>query len=365
MRLLLLLLTTCFAISTAVAAPIAAAELTLRFLDVGQGDGFLITTPEGKTVLVDAGPPDHADAVVNRLKQLTSRPLDLVVLTHAHTDHMGGMAKVLMALGARTFLDAGFNHPSAPYEHLLKTLHGLKIPVKTATLGRTIDLGSGATLVLLAPAKPFFIGTRSDANANCIVARLSYGKTAFYLSGDSEFQTEQQILRSGATIRSDLYKVAHHGSRHASTEALLARMQPSVAVISVGAGNGYGHPSAKAIQRLQAVGAKVYRTDLQGEITVRSDGVRLVVTTAHEAVAAPILAPSHATPQQPRPPFAPTARDSSAVPAQGYLASRRSAVFHRPDCAGAADIKISNRQHFHGREAALAAGKQPAKDCLP
>lgn len=345
----------------ALASPAHAKDLTLHFVDVGQGDGYLIETPAGKTVLVDAGPPDHVDRFLKRLKQLTARPLDLALLTHAHADHMAGMEKALVALGARVFLDAGFDHPSPIYTRLLEAIGRLKIPLKRAKTGMKIDLGDGVLLTILAPSLPFLEGTRSDANSNCIVARLVYGKTAFYLAGDAEKQTEQRVLASGLPLQSDLYKVAHHGSAHSSTPELLARMKPSVAIISVGADNEYGHPTREALQRLQAAGARVYRTDLDGEITVRSDGARITVTTGRPRA---LAGASSAEPTAAARPVARTTADKG-VPAGGYLASRRSEVFHRAGCAGANDIKPANLNHYATRDAATADGRSPAKDCHP
>lgn len=340
------------AATVALSSPALARDLTVHFLDVGQGDAFLIVSPTGKTVLVDAGPPDYADRFVMRLKQLTSRPLDLVILTHAHADHMGGMEKAVLALGARVCLDAGFDHPSPWYEQLLQTLGRLKVPLRVASPGRQIDLGGGATLTLLAPPQPFLTGTRSDTNSNSIVARLVYGKTAFYLASDSETATERSVLATTSDLQSDVYKVAHHGSAQASTPELLARIKPSIAIISVGAGNDYGHPTQETLDRLRDAGVKVYRTDLNGEITVRSNGVRLDVTA------------SRAGPQVRAAAAAPVTAAASPA-ASGYLASRRSAVFHRPGCPGAADIKLSNLVRYATRDGAVAAGRKPAKDCNP
>lgn len=261
-------------------APARAGELTVRFLDVGQGDAMLVISPIGKAVLVDAGPPESSERLARRVAELVHGPLDLAILTHPHADHLGGMKECIEAVGARLFLDPGFDHGSPLYESLLRALEAKQIPVKIAKAGRTVDLGGGASLRLLGPVDPPLAKTRSDVNANCAAARLTYGKTAFYLACDSELETERRILASGEELRSDVYKVAHHGGRHSSSAALLTRVQPTVAVISVGEGNSYGHPSAQAIERLSAYGAKVYRTDRDGEITAVSDGEAIRVSAS-------------------------------------------------------------------------------------
>lgn len=269
------------------AATARAGELTVRFLDVGQGDAILITSPTGKTVLVDAGPPESSKRLARRLAELVRGPLDLAMLTHPHADHLGGMKEAVHAVGAHLFLDPGYDHGSPLYESLLRALEAGKVSVRIAKAGRTVDLGGGASLRLLGPADPPLSGTRSDANANCVAARVTYGKTAVYLACDSELETERRLLASGEALRSDLYKVAHHGARASSSAALLARIQPTVAVISVGAGNHYDHPAAKAVARLAASGARVYRTDRDGEITAVSDGEAFRVSASGPSAEAP------------------------------------------------------------------------------
>jgi hypothetical protein len=142
--------------------------------------------------------------------------------------------------------------------------------VKNASSGRRIELEPGVTLTLLAPAEPFFAGTRSDANANSIVARLVYGETSFLFTGDSEEETEKRLLATGAELRSTVLKVAHHGSKTSSHPPLLAAARPSFAVISCGVGNRYGHPHAEALARLR--GVRLLRTDRDGTVVLRTDG---------------------------------------------------------------------------------------------
>ena len=283
---------------TLVALPAGAAPrhpLEVHFFDVGQGDSALIVSPTGKTVLIDGGPPEAAAALTQRMTQLVHRPLDLVVLTHPHLDHAGGLLSVLQKLGARRYMDPGFAHPSAVYESLL---HFVKENVPETASPEVdpehpekplrIGIGGGATLSVLWPRRPeeaFFRNTRSDANANSIVLRLSYGKTAFFFAGDAEQETEERLLKWPLRdLRADVLKVAHHGSRYSSSEAFLAAVHPSIAVVSVGVGNEYGHPTREALQRLEDVGAQLFRTDVNGEIRVTSNGkqVEAQVVTPHE-----------------------------------------------------------------------------------
>jgi beta-lactamase superfamily II metal-dependent hydrolase len=370
----------------------SAADLTVYFFDVGQGDGMLIVSPAGKTVLIDAGPSDAGEAVARRLKQILTAPIDLMLMTHPHADHLGGMEKALNAVGASLFMEPGFSHPSAGYNNLLKALEEKKVPLKLAEAGRNINLGGGANLHLLAPTKPFFHGTRSDVNSNSVVARLTYGDTAFYFAADSEDETERAILASGEDLKSNVYKVAHHGGRHSTSADLLAKIKPEIAVISVGANNDYGHPTRQAMDRMEAVHARILRTDLDGEIVIKSDGKKVTVSTGANAEAGgsnagqePVVVAAKAEKPEKKPveikvekPDRAPARDDDMKPEKpskaaskasasegGYLSSKNSQVFHKADCRNGQKIKAENQVSFKTREEAVEAGKRPAKDCNP
>lgn len=278
--------------ATASAAPRVPArgQLTVHFFDVGQGDAALITSPNGKTVLVDGGPPEGGAVLERRLPELLGgRPLDLVVLSHPHLDHLGGLLKGMKAVGAKRFLDPGFDHPSKSYAELLKwvgsnvgqVMNPLPNPEKPEELV-AIGLGEGVQLHILwprAPQDPFLKGTRSDPNSNSIVFKLTYGKTAFLFVGDAEPDTEEYLLQKNIDFTSTVLKVGHHGGRHSSTDPFLQRIKPKVAVISCGVGNDYGHPTQAAMDRIARVGAHLFRTDLDGEVVAVSDGTSVTVTS--------------------------------------------------------------------------------------
>lgn len=352
-----------------------AADLTLHIFDVGQGDGMLILSPTGKTVLVDGGPPEARAKLAARIKELVHGPIDLMIMTHPHADHLGGLEAVLDAVGARIFMEPGFDHPSPLYNHLLEALEKKKVPLKIGEAGRNIDLGGGASMHLLAPSKPFLRNTRSDVNACSIVFRMTYGSTSFFLAADSEDETEQRILATGETLASDVYKVAHHGSRHSSSGALLERIHPKIAVVSVGARNDYGHPTRAALERLEAVNAQVLRTDLEGEIVLKSDGAKVTYVTEKGSGIAPSTATSpevFASAAEPERHSAPKKgvhieheRPATGNAAHGFAASRSSRVFHRDDCANVSHIKAAKVVRFASRDEATASGRRPAKDCNP
>ena len=267
-------------VSALPATAAGAGDLKITFFDVGQGDAALITSPAGKTVLVDGGPPEASERLAARLARL-AHPIDLVVLSHRHLDHLGGLERVILTVGARTFLDPPFPHKSREYARLVATLAVRGVTVRDAAKGRAIDLGGGATMTLLGPPSPPLVGTRSDVNANSVVLRVDFKSASILFTGDAEAATERWLLHgeSASRLRARVVKVAHHGSRYASTAEFVAAVAPEIAVISDGAHNRYGHPAAATVARWQAAGARVLRTDRDGEITVTSDGTAITVTT--------------------------------------------------------------------------------------
>jgi competence protein ComEC len=262
------------------AGPASPAPLRVDFISVGQGDAALVTSPTGKTVLIDGGPREAGPALLALLRERGIATLDLVLLTHRHEDHLGGLTAVVRGAGVRTFLDAPYPHKSAVYQTLLETLEAHHVAVRTATRGRTIDLGGGAIITLLGPPDPPIDRSRSAVNANSVVVRLDYQGIGVLFAADAEAQTERWLLASAARLPAQILKVAHHGSRHSSTARFLRAVGPMAAVVSVGSTNEYGHPTPEALGRLDRQGARVYRTDQDGTVTVETDGTRIQVTTA-------------------------------------------------------------------------------------
>jgi len=250
--------------------PPAPTGLRLTFLDVGQGDAVLIQIPQG-AVLVDEGPPE-AD-VARQLDALGVERLAAIVLTHPQRDHVGGAADVLREHEVDLVLDPRLPAESVDEERALAAARSRHVPVVAAREGRVFHLGR-LRLEILWPDTPGTAG--ADPNMHAVVLLASYGAVDALLTADAESDVTAPLRPPPVEI----LKVAHHGSDDPRLPDLLALVRPRIAVVSVGAGNDYGHPDPDTLATLDAFpGLAVYRTDDDGRVVVESDGRRLAVST--------------------------------------------------------------------------------------
>lgn len=258
--------------------------LIVTFLNVGQGDSMLITTPAKKNILIDGGtiPKEWStfDAgkyvVVPYLRRKGIKKLDLVVATHPDIDHIGGLIDVLKHIYVDTFLDSGTISTTQTYEDLLKLVEKKKIKYEIAKQGNlTID--PSIKFEVLSPISDSFA---NDPNNNSIVIRLEYGKISFLFTGDiGELAEALYIQKCGDRLRSTILKVAHHGGKGSSSIPFLNCVRPEVAIISCGRNNPFGHPSQERLERIEKMGTAIYRTDKGGAIIVKSNGEKYEVVS--------------------------------------------------------------------------------------
>jgi len=255
--------------------------LRIDFIDVGQGDSIFIQTPDGASALIDAGEDEYGAKVVAHLRKAGVRKLNLVIMSHPHSDHIGGMRSVLQTFSVGSVLDSGYAHGSALQRSILGIIKKKNIPFAQAKTGLVKSLGSKARIEILAPTKPLMHGTRSDANNNSVICRVVYGGVRILLMGDAEHEEQGRLLASGIDLESQVLKVSHHGSDDGTSLELIRLVKPEYAIISVGAGNEYGHPHKSVLKMLatERTGAKIYRTDLNGTITIFTDGRLISVET--------------------------------------------------------------------------------------
>jgi len=237
---------------------------------VGHGDSILIASAAGKRMLIDGGEAEAGPVVLALLQQRGVCPLNLILLTHRHSDHLGGLASIVESCGTKAFMDSGYRHDTPIYLHLLHVLERLHVPLLQATSGRTIELGPGVVLTLLGPPQPFLELGEAGVNANSVVARLAVGEVSMLLSGDSNFAEEEWLLAHGLVPRSTVLKVGHHGSRTSSSAAFLRAVAPRLAVISNRA-DAPKHPHPETSSRLQETGAQILETGREGTIHLDFD----------------------------------------------------------------------------------------------
>ena len=256
-------------------------KMVVTVLDVGQADAILLQT-EGKNVLVDSGLSDNADNLVAELKKLGVKKVDILVATHPHADHIGGMNAILKDFEVGKIYDSGQVTTSKMYQKYLKTVKEKKIPFALLRASDRIEIGSdGAVLEVLGPQEPLLKDTRSDLNANSIVMRLVYKNFTMMLAADATSETETRILQAFAKdkVRSQVLKVAHHTSRYSNTDAWLEAVKPEVAIASYSKENEYGFPHQVTLKRLSKVGAKYYNTADNGNVKVITDGESYQIKT--------------------------------------------------------------------------------------
>lgn len=244
----------------------AAGELTVHYIDVGQGDATLIECNE-QYMLIDAGNNDKGTMVQNYLVKQGVETLDYVIGTHPDADHIGGLDVAIYKFDCETIILPDVEKDTKTYEDVISAITTKGYEITTPVVGDTYSLGS-AEFTIIAPNDTY----TSNANDNSVGILLQNGENRFLFTGDAEEDAEADIVNNGINLSADVYKVAHHGSKTATTDAFFAEVNPSYAVISVGEDNAYGHPAAEVLNKLRASGVEVFRTDEQGTIVAISDG---------------------------------------------------------------------------------------------
>jgi len=245
----------------------AGQEMRVHFLDVGQGDSIFIESANGKTMLVDGGVKGAGQQVVSYLKELGVNKLDIVVATHPDADHIGGLIPVLQSsIDIGQFYDSGKVHTSQTFEEMLTLIDTKNIPYHVPTTGENIAFDDDLTVKVLNANEH-----ATDNNDASIVLKMVYGNVSFLLTGDAGIALEKDMLQND--VQATVLKAGHHGSNTSSSEKFIQAVHPEVTVLSYGEGNKYGHPHAEVVERLQAVGSKIYATAEAGTVIVSTDGV--------------------------------------------------------------------------------------------
>lgn len=260
-------------------ADIAEGNISVHFIDVGQGDCQLILSDSG-TVLIDCGEREYSNRVISYIRSLNISRLDYVIASHPHSDHIGGMSYILDEFDIGTVIMPDIQKSVIPttntYARLLKSVSDNDIKVEYARAGSKYKIG-GAVMTVLSPVKDY-----EDLNNYSVAVKIVHGQNSFLFTGDIEKEAEADILNDGADVSASVLKVAHHGSSTSSHKGFLDAVSPVYGVIGVGTGNDYGHPHKETIKRFNNIGIRIYRTDHNGSIIFTSDGKDLDIKTEKE-----------------------------------------------------------------------------------
>ena len=320
--------------------PAGSEELSVHFIDVGQGDSILIVCGD-KTMLIDAGESENSDTVISYIEGLSVEQLDIAVITHPHSDHIGGMIGVVTHFNTGDIYMPRVQANTRVFEDLLDAILAKGLSVRSPAPGDSVMLGS-AEITFFGPVEI----DEGNLNNCSIVLKITYGEKRFLFMGDAETDEESDILQSGADVSADVLKVGHHGSETSTGSGFLQAVLPENAVISVGGDNNYGHPDGDTLAKLAAAGAKVYRTDLSGNIIITTDGNTFEISVSGNTD------------------IEMNDSETAAVTVESqYIGNVNSRKFHLLSCSSLPAER--NRVFFDTAEEAVDSGFSPCARCNP
>ena len=322
-----------------VQTPVSGNGMTVHFIDVGQADCALLEC-DGEFMIIDGGNVDDGQMVVSYLDQMGVQTLEAAVCTHAHEDHVGGLAAVLSVYDAETVYSPVTEYSTKAFRNFAEKAEDAAGKITVPAPGDQFMLGS-ASVTVLGPVQEY-----DDPNNTSIVLKVSYGESDFLFTGDMEIEAENDMLDywgGNADWAVELLKVGHHGSSTSSGYRFLYETQPGYGLISVGDGNDYGHPHEESMSRLTDAGLMIFRTDYLGHVIARTDGSEITFTWENQKAA-----PADAIP---------------ADPAMWILyGNKKSKVFHAYNCQSLPGEK--NRVELANYDAAVAEGYKPCGSCI-
>ena len=316
------------------------AAFQMHFIDVGQALSVLVEC-DGQFMLYDGGNVDDGSLVVSYLQDQGVEQLEYVFCSHAHEDHVGGLAAALAYFPAYHVYSPVTEASTKCFKDFVKYTQQQNLQVEVPAVGTQWALGS-ATVTMLGPVAQY-----EETNDTSIVLRIDYGATSFLLTGDMEADAERDLVASGANLKVDVLQVGHHGSSTSTSYVFLNAVLPEMGIISCGVNNKYGHPHEETLSILRDAKVDVYRTDLQGTITIGSDGQNFTVGTER------FVPDSQLNPTDP---------SSSSTAQQAYIGNVNSKKFHLPTCPNLPAEK--NQVLFSSYDEAIAAGYTPCASCI-
>ncbi len=244
--------------------------IEVHFLDVGQGDSIFIEINNSKTMLIDASTSSYGNFIIDYINSLGYDRIDYLIATHPHADHIGSMQDIVLEYDIGDIYMPKVSTNTKTYENLLTAIDDKNLTIKKAYKGVKIIDEDELDVSILSPTKDEY----DNLNNYSAVLKLTYKNVSYLFMGDSEEEVEENILDD---VKADVIKIAHHGSNSSSSLEFLKKVSPTYAVISVGEDNSYNHPHKEVLDRLEEIGSTVYRTDLDGNIIISTDGNKIMI----------------------------------------------------------------------------------------
>ena len=322
----------------------SGSSFAVHFIDVGQADAALILC-DGQSMLIDGGNADDSSLMYSYLSRLGITYLDYVIGTHAHEDHIGGIAGALNYASVGQVFCPVTSYTTRAFDNFVKAVQNRGRSITVPSVGDRFNLGSADCHIL-------GVNSAEDTNESSIVMKITYGNTSFLFTGDAEREAENLILNSGFDIKADVLKVGHHGSASSTSYYWLRQIAPRYAVISVGQGNSYGHPTETVLSRLRDADVTTYRTDLQGDIICTSNGQTVTFQVNRNENTDTFGGIGGNSTQQ------------GGI--RSYVLNTNSMKFHYASCSSAQQISRKNRKDYTGsRDDLINQGYSPCGYCHP
>lgn len=368
-----------FTPTTTLAAPTAADEMKVHFIDVGQGDSTLITCGD-HSMLIDTGDDSKGTTIQNYLKKQKVKTLDYLILTHPDADHIGGAPVIITKFDINKVFVSNYEKDNKTYQKLIQALDNKQLKYSTPKVGSQYFLGT-AKITILAPNDEY-----DNPNDSSVALRIQNGNNKFLFTGDASESAEEDIVKNNDDISADVYKAGHHGSKYSTSKDFFKAVNPKYAVISCGENNSYGHPHAETLNTFRTNGVSVYRTDEDGTIIATSDGKKITFNvpasetwkageptgTGEEKAASSPETELGSTTEKPQtqngesstvveePPKEVSSAETTELT---YVLNVKTKKFHRPSCSS---LPTTNRQDSsESRDSIIAQGYVPCKRCNP
>lgn len=328
----------------------SADGFILHLIDVGQGDSVLLECDK-QYMLIDAGESDKGNVVVSYLKNHNINSIDYAVVTHPHSDHFGGMKTVLENIEAKNVVLTEANNTTRSWEKLIDYIDEKNYNVMFPKTNDKYSLGD-ATITAYIPEV-------NDELNNCsIVMKAEYNGFSAILTGDAEKSEEKLILESGFDVSANVLKAGHHGSKTSTSKDFLEAVNPTIALISCGENNDYGHPNKETITKFQNKGIEMYRTDELGDIDVIFTD-KITVSTENGSVS------NISTDKNSSKVESKDSNSKTEVSECTYIGNKNSKYFHKDSCPSAGKMSEKNKVYFSNRDEAVNSGYSPCKSCNP